>query len=96
MYDLVNNGATYPSYIIESLKKAKVQPSQLERMVATAQDFDAPIEEMSFISLLYQSGYLTITGYNEVSDTYILEIPNKEVRLGLMHSLIPNYVEQPA
>ncbi len=96
VYDLVNNGATYPSYIIESLKKAKVQPSQLERMVATAQDFDAPIEEMSFISLLYQSGYLTITGYNEVSDTYILEIPNKEVRLGLMHSLIPNYVEQPA
>ncbi|MCC8112679.1 MAG: ATP-binding protein [Bacteroidales bacterium] len=86
-----------PSYIIESLKKAKVQPSQLERMVATAQDFDAPIEnEVRLVPLLYQSGYLTITGYNELSQSYILEIPNKEVRLGLMHSLIPNYVEQPA
>ena len=30
--------------------------------------------------------------YNKILDLYTLDIPNKEVRLGLMESLLPNYV----
>lgn len=85
-----------PTYVVETLKKNKVQPSKLEKMVANAQDFDAPIENQAkLVPLLYQSGYLTITDYDEISELYTLEIPNKEVRLGLMNSLIPNYIEEP-
>ena len=46
----------------------------------------------SITPLLYQSGYLTIKDYNERMELYRLDIPNKEVRLGLMESLLPEYV----
>ncbi|MCD8387655.1 MAG: ATP-binding protein [Bacteroidales bacterium] len=85
-----------PTYVVETLKKHKVVPSQIEKMKATAQDFDAPVEnEAKLVPLLYQSGYLTITDYDDLTHCYTLEIPNREVRLGLMNSLIPNYVEEP-
>ena len=54
---------------------------------------DAPTERMtSIIPLLYQSGYITIKNYDEELDLYTLNIPNKEVRIGLMKSLLPHYV----
>ncbi|MCD8386982.1 MAG: ATP-binding protein [Bacteroidales bacterium] len=85
-----------PTFVVETLKKSKVLPSQLERMEATEQDFDAPIENVvKLVPLLYQSGYLTIKGYNKVTHRYTLEIPNKEVHLGLMNSLVPNYIKEP-
>lgn len=42
--------------------------------------------------LLYQSGYLTIKDYDKIVRVYTLDIPNKEVRIGLMESLIPEYI----
>jgi hypothetical protein len=51
-----------------------------------------PLEAMSGpLPLLYQSGYLTIKGYDEESDLYTLDIPNAEVRVGLMKNLLPLY-----
>ena len=40
--------------------------------------------------LLYQSGYITIKDYNRDYDYYTLDVPNKEVRLGLTKALIPS------
>ena len=58
-----------------------------------AADFDAPTERMESITpLLYQSGYVTIKGYDEMFQIYTQDIPNAEVRIGLMRSLIPYYV----
>ncbi len=42
--------------------------------------------------LLYQCGYITIKDYNRDYDYYTLDVPNKEVRLGLTKALIPSYV----
>lgn len=42
--------------------------------------------------LLYQSGYITIKDYDKLVEIYTLDIPNKEVRIGLMKSLIPEYI----
>jgi hypothetical protein len=44
------------------------------------------------LPLLYQSGYLTIKGYNAEDDLYTLDVPNTEVRVGLMSNLLPLYV----
>jgi hypothetical protein len=41
------------------------------------------------IPLLYQSGYLTLKDYNREDDLYTLDIPNAEVRIGLMQNLLP-------
>ena len=43
------------------------------------------------VPLLYQTGYLTISDYDAVSQEYTLSFPNKEVEYGLLESLIPEY-----
>ena len=43
--------------------------------------------------LLYQSGYITIKDYDDESEEYTLGIPNSEIRVGLMRSLLPGYLE---
>ena len=83
-----------PTYLIEMMRKFGVAPSQIGPTEAMASDFDAPTERMaSLIPLLYQSGYLTIKDYSSEEDIYILDIPNKEIRIGLMETLLPNYVQ---
>ena len=45
------------------------------------------------IALLYQTGYLTIKGYNSRIKRYRLGIPNEEVKKGLFNVLLPYYVK---
>jgi hypothetical protein len=44
------------------------------------------------LPLLYQSGYVTIKEYDRETDTYMLAIPNKEVRVGMVRGLLPTYI----
>ncbi|WP_282748272.1 ATP-binding protein [Paraprevotella xylaniphila] len=86
-------GSGTPTYLIEMLNKFGVLPSRIGGNEAVAADFDAPTERMQSVTpLLYQSGYVTIKGYDEMFQIYTLDIPNAEVRIGLMRSLIPDYV----
>ena len=87
-------GSGTPSYLIEMLRKFHVSPSQLGRsMQAMAASFDAPTERMvTIMPLLYQSGYITIKDYDKYTGLYTLDIPNGEIRMGLMQSLLPNYL----
>ena len=43
------------------------------------------------IALLYQTGYLTIKGYDRTSRLYTLGYPNKEVETGLMDTVLNTY-----
>lgn len=82
-----------PTYLIEMMRKFDVLPSDLTTMEGGADDFDAPTENMtSILPLLYQSGYITIKGYDEAFNYYTLSVPNREVRIGLTKALIPSYV----
>ncbi len=86
-----------PTYLIEMLRKYDIVPSRIGNVTALASDFDAPTERMtSIIPLLYQSGYLTIKDGDAESDSYTLDIPNTEIRAGLMNSMLPNYVQEKA
>ena len=86
-----------PTYLIEMMRKFGVAPSQIGRNRAMASAFDAPTERMTSLTpLLYQSGYTTIKDYNPISGLYTLDIPNSEIRIGLMESLLPNYVQSAA
>lgn len=71
-----------------------VSPSQLGSwQKALVSSFDAPTESMQSITpLLYQSGYITIKDYDSLTRLYTLGIPNREIRIGLMQSLMPNYL----
>jgi hypothetical protein len=81
-----------PSYLVHLLKK---NHCNLEA-IATAQVSDnvfKGIESQSSdpIPVIYQSGYLTIVGYNPTYKLYQLGIPNKEVEDGFFNYLLPNY-----
>ena len=83
-----------PTFLIEMMRKFNVVPSDIEGKEVMASAFDAPTENMKSITpLLYQSGYLTIKDYNKIFNIYRLDIPNQEIRIGLMESLLPNYVD---
>ena len=86
-------GSGTPMYLIEMLRKYGVLPSKIGGNEAMAEEFDAPTERMASITpLLYQSGYVTIKNADTDFGIYRLDIPNKEVRIGLMRSLLPYYV----
>ena len=90
-------GSGTPTYLIEMLRKFEVPPTEIGQRRCVAEEFDAPTERMTDITpLLYQSGYITIKDYSPVLRTYLLDIPNHEVRIGLTRSLFENYVTQPA
>ena len=82
-----------PTYLIEMLRKFHVMPSEIGGGEADKSEFDAPTENMcSIMPLLYQSGYITIKGYDPETELYLLDIPNKEIRVGLYRCLLPNYI----
>ena len=88
-------GSGTPTYLIEMLRKYNVVPSKIGGRLVLASAFDAPTENMKDITpLLYQSGYITIKEYDRASKLYTLDIPNTEIRVGLMESLLPNYVNE--
>ena len=82
-----------PTYLIEMLKKFHIMPSEIGGGEADQSEFDAPTESMTtIVPLLYQSGYITIKGYDPETELYLLDIPNKEIRVGLYRCLLPNYI----
>ena len=88
-------GSGTPTYLIEMLRKYHTLPTQIGGMWMRASSFDAPTEQMENIApLLYQSGYLTIKDYNPYAQLYLLDIPNSEIRTGLMESLLPSYLHR--
>jgi len=82
-----------PTYLVDLLKKSdydlrllmdgiQVQPSDFAEYRADANN---PIP------MIYQSGYLTIIGYDKKYNLYTLGFPNEEVRYGFLHFLMPYY-----
>ena len=83
-----------PTYLINMLRKFKVLPAKIGRSLARSSAFDAPTENLKTITpLLYQSGYITIKGYDKMSQLFTLDLPNKEITVGLFESLLPYSLE---
>ena len=85
-----------PTFLIELLRSHNFDIESLEGFRASAEQFDVPTESVTNpVPVLYQSGYLTIKGYNPRYMLYTLGYPNEEVKLGFIGSLIPYYVNDP-
>ena len=86
-------GSGTPTYLIKTLQKYHVNVMDIEKKSCDVDDFDVSPEMMtSALPLLYQSGYLTIKKYNPILQRYTLEYPNREVKIGMLKSLAPNYL----
>ena len=81
-----------PTYLVELMKEADLNPSALSGYEASATELDSvQIMADNPIAVLYQSGYLTIKGYDARFKTYVLDYPNDEVKEGFVNFLVPYY-----
>ena len=87
-------GSGTPTYLINMMRKYEFLPADLGEVIEVGKkDFDAPTETMTtIVPLLYQSGYVTIKGYDKPTRLYQLALPNQEIRVGLYGSLLPHYL----
>ena len=81
-----------PTYLVELLKLHHYPIEELEHIVTSQPVLDS-IDTASTdpIPVIYQSGYLTIKGYNKMFENYTLGFPNREVEQGFFKFLLPNY-----
>lgn len=80
-----------PSFLIRAMKENEYSLQDLSEGVE--EDADIMIgtlyDEYDFLQLLYQAGYLSITGYDSEGHFYKLGFPNREVEYGFEKSLVP-------
>jgi hypothetical protein len=82
-----------PAFLITLIKKQKINILELDEKILSYDDFRKfDVENMNAVPVLYQSGYLTITDYNEKRGTYNLGYPNDEVRTSFASSLADVYI----
>lgn len=83
-----------PSYLVELLKQ---HDYNLEKMsdIETTEEALGSIDIISSdpIPVIYQSGYLTIKGYDKEFKIYTLGFPNEEVEAGFLKYLVPFYTK---
>lgn len=81
-----------PSYLVELLKRHNYD---LHRMAYEETNADVlnsvDSESTNPIPVIYQSGYLTIKGYDAEFGNYKLGFPNREVEEGFIRYLLPFY-----
>ena len=81
-----------PTYLVELLKKFDFKLENLSGYEASATTLDSiQLNVDNPIPVLYQSGYLTIKGYDRELRLYTLDFPNEEVEEGFVNFLIPMY-----
>lgn len=81
-----------PTFLVRKLQQSGRPVWEFtEGVTATeARINDYRADNGDLVPLFYQSGYLSITGYDSKFRTYTLEFPNREVKYGFLQSLIPN------
>ena len=81
-----------PTFLIYQLKKTNYPLEMITREELTADTLNSiEIMDENPLPLLYQSGYLTIKGYDDRFNTYLLGFPNREVEEGFVKYLVPFY-----
>ena len=84
-----------PTFLIKLLQQRNYDLTRLDDEISVKIDALADIDtHKSWIPVMYQSGYLTIKGYDSLHDTYRLGFPNGEVRRGFKRHLLNQYLPQ--
>ncbi len=82
-----------PTYLVTLLQRAEYNLEQLSDVSADSDVLNSVDSESGTpIPVIYQSGYLTIKGYDSEFGTYTLGFPNQEVEEGFTKFLMPCYI----
>ena len=88
-----------PAFLVDTLFRRRISSVSLDEMVSTGDLLSAfDVEEIGTEALLFQTGYLTITGEETLGGLalYRLGYPNREVRQSLNEYLLSHLVQDAA
>lgn len=81
-----------PTYLVELIQRYGYDLNQVTEEHVTSDVLNSINDtSMNPIPVLYQSGYLTIVGYNSEFELYKLGFPNRDVEKGFTQFLLPYY-----
>ena len=80
-----------PTYLIELLKRYHYDLEHMAHAETYADVLNSIYGDEEPLPVIFQSGYLTIKGYDERFGLYRLGFPNREVEEGFVKFLIPYY-----
>lgn len=82
-------------YLVREMSRSNYDFRSLDRVsIGRESLMGTSMNENNIVALLYQSGYLTIKGYDAASDTFELGFPNKEVSSGFFNNLLETFISR--
>ena len=86
-----------PSFLVKTLQNQPLELSTLVNgRVANENQFkNYDPDSKNMLPVIYQSGYLTIKGYDKEDETYTLGFPNREVEQGFLEVLLKKFITVP-
>jgi hypothetical protein len=78
-----------PTFLFKELERTRFDITRFNNNIEISEPAinDYQPGDMTPAPLLYQSGYVTITGYDKESHSYNLGFPNEEVKYGFLNNL---------
>lgn len=84
-----------PTFLVRSIQRSgEFLPEMFTEQVDDSQLSQVDIHSTSPLAMMFQTGYLTIKGYDKRRQLYRLGIPNREVREGLFGDLGSIYLNR--
>lgn len=80
-----------PTYLVKLLKQTRYNLEEIAHVATDVHVLNDVYGDDKPLPVIFQSGYLTIQGYDEEFGIYQLGFPNKEVEEGFMKFLLPYY-----
>ena len=83
-----------PTYLIRLLNHTQEDLDELTGRYYSSEEFiDYKADVEKPLPMIYQSGYLTMKGYDREFDTFLLDFPNNEVKNGFISLVAANYLK---
>ncbi len=83
-----------PSFLIKLMKEKEFDVTEIPIEINEIEFTVYEVEELDVLPLLFQTGYLTIVGYDKEHNRYRLDYPNKEVREAFNEVLLKSYTRE--
>ena len=81
-----------PSFLVRRIRKNGIAPMDINGIMAPVEDLiSVGFDELDPVPLMFQTGYLTIEGYDRENQLYSLGFPNREVEIGFSKNLLRLY-----
>jgi hypothetical protein len=85
-----------PTLLTDLINQRKINLSAISNLRVGYEDFERlDIDNIEFAPLLCQTGYLTITDYDEARQRFTLDFPNEEVSAAFAKSLVKHCMHVP-